>query len=130
MKSNIEKVKIDLFCKTLEEFTNNLSNLYPNDKTLAMYTTLYRGLSTFYKEDIVKEFTGALAPYADRILKKDAAFFIENIHEDYKDSQFVLNEIEKVKSIWLDPETTEETKENIWKYLISFVKIGRSLKLC
>ena len=128
---SIKEIKINLFCKTLEELMEDLSKLYPYDATLLMCLTMYKSFSSLYdKEEIVKQVTTIIKPYADKILQKEESFFLHEAHEDFKDDAFILNEINKIRKIWIDPSTSNETKECIWKYMISFVKIGKSLKLC
>lgn len=126
----IREAKINLFCDNLEKLMEELSALYPNDNTLALCVTMYHNFSGFFKEDIVKQFIYILKPFSDKILERDEEFFLTEVHESFSNDQWMLNEINKIRSIWQDPNTTNETKESLWKYMTTFVKIGRSLKLC
>lgn len=123
-------LKINLFCKTLNDFLSELSFMYPDDPTLKMCYTMYKGLSSFYKEGIVDQMMFFIKPHSDKILEKDESFFLNNSNELFSGDSWMMEEINRVKSIWVDPSTTTETKECIWKYMITFVKIGKALKKC
>lgn len=129
-KTAIYNAKINLFCENLGLFLDDLSVLYPNDLTLKMSVTMFNTVSGFYKENIVKEFMEIIKPFSEKILKRDESFFLNEAHEHLPDDQWLMNEVEKIRSIWVDPNTSQETKETIWRYMTTFVKIGKSLKLC
>lgn len=129
-KIAIYNAKINLFCENLGLFLDDLSVLYPNDLTLKMSVTMFNTVSGFYKENIVKEFMEIIKPFSEKILKRDESFFLNEAHEHLPDDQWLMNEVEKIRSIWVDPNTSQETKETIWRYMTTFVKIGKSLKLC
>lgn len=129
-KTAIYNAKINLFCENLGLFLDDLSVLYPNDLTLKMSVTMFNTVSGFYKENIVKEFMEIIKPFSEKILKRDESFFLNEAHEHLPDDQWLMNEVEKIRSIWVDPNTSQDTKETIWRYMTTFVKIGKSLKLC
>lgn len=123
-------LKLNLFCKTLNDFLNDLSNLYPEDQTLKTCCTMYRTFSGIYKEGIVDQMIFFIKPHTQQILDKNESFFLENGKEIVQGDQWLMDEIDRIKGIWVDKSTTFETKEIIWKYMITFVKIGKALKKC
>lgn len=126
----MKSVKIDLFCQTLENFMGELVTMYPEDQTLSWCLTMYKNFGGLYKDQAVSQVIDAIKPYTEQILQRNESFFLDQEYHEFKNDQFISTEIEKIKKIWIDPSTTDQTKEAIWKYMITFVKIGKSLKMC
>ena len=91
---------------------------------------MYRTFSGIYKEGIVDQMIFFIKPHTQQILDKNESFFLENGKEIVQGDQWLMDEIDRIKGIWVDKSTTFETKEIIWKYMITFVKIGKALKKC
>ncbi len=129
-KTTVYNAKIDLFCQNMKRMLDDLHNLYPNDMTLNMCITMFNQLYGYFKESIVKQFMEIIAPFSEKILNRDESFFLYEAHENFSQDKWMMSEIEKIRKIWVDPETSAETKEALWKYMTTFVKIGKSLKMC
>jgi len=112
---------VETFYTVFMELLNDISTIKPNDPTLMMVKAAVSVLST---EMIINQFMNYTEPYKEKILNKDESFFINEIHKDVKDNSFAAREINKVRDIWCDPETTNDTKQCIWKYFTVLIKLG------
>lgn len=133
MKEERKKTLTSAFCSLFKEFIHSLSQVRPGDNSLKFLENAVNGAILLNPGLIVEQFMYCVEGYEDKILERDEDFFLHSLEKDInvspKDS-YIFEEINKVKSIWTDPETSKETKENIWKYLQSFVKLGRSIRNC
>mgnify|MGYP001131871169 CR=1 FL=1 len=116
--------KTELFSKFFMEFLDDLSVIRPNDSSLLWVKT---AVSILDAKTLTEQFMEYVGPYKKRILAKDETFFIDELHKEIEKESFAGREISKVRTIWLDPSTTDETKTHIWKYFILLVKIGEDI---
>lgn len=127
MSSNVELIKIKTFCDLFKEFLNDLVSLHPNDSSLVLLKTTITLLSATTPKLLVSQFMEYTTPYKDKILNKDESFFLNNLQNDIQDESYswINDEINKVKYYW--PETSQDTKDKIWKYFQAFIKLGNSI---
>lgn len=126
----MENKKLDLFCKVFNELISDLVSLYPEDSSLSLFSASVKATQMLLGNELFSyQVIDYLEPYYKQILDKDENFFLQNslIEEDCDDS-FIENEIKRIKKIWNEPETTNNTKECIWKYFINLVKIAKLIK--
>jgi len=126
----MENKKLDLFCKVFNELISDLVSLYPEDSSLSLFSTTVKATQMVLGNKMFSyQVIDYLEPYYKQILYKDEKFFLQNalVDEDCDDS-FIENEIKRIKKIWNEPETTNNTKECIWKYFINLVKIAKLIK--
>ena len=126
----MENKKLDLFCKVFNELISDLVSLYPEDSSLSLFSASVKATQMLLGNKLFSyQVIDYLEPYYKQILDKDENFFLQNslIEEDCDDS-FIENEIKRIKKIWNEPETTNNTKECIWKYFINLVKIAKLIK--
>ncbi len=116
------QTQLETFHKLFMELLNDLSVIKPGDATLLWVKTAVSMLST---EFLVEQFMEYVNVYADKILKKDESFFLDELHNEVDKDSFAGKEISKVRAIWIDPHTTADTKECIWKYFILLLKLGK-----
>ena len=119
----------DVYYKNFTELLDNLSIIRPYDTSLFLFkssTGVY--VSTYGVRSLVETVNMYIKDYAVQILKKDESFFLENLELHFEDNSFVVNEIKKIKDIWIDPKTSPQHKEIIWKHFIIFAKISKVLK--
>ena len=121
------QLKISLYCKQFSELLKELIALYPEDNSLVLLQTASNSVIYMNPRTFVMMVIGYLKPYNQQILDKDENFFLNKSPEDFKKSQFISEQIRKVQSIWSEPETTEQTKESLWKYFIFMVKLGKTI---
>lgn len=124
MENNKRLAKLETFNKLFMELLNDLQVIKPNDTTLLWVKAAVNLLDT---ETLVEQFMDYVDEYSEKILNRDESFFVNELHKTVKEEGFAAREIKKVRTIWLDPTTTDETKECIWKYFILLVKLGKSL---
>lgn len=118
------QTQLETFHKLFMELLNDLSVIKPGDSTLIWVKTAVSMLST---EILVEQFMEYVTVYADKILKKDETFFLDELHKEVDKDSFAGKEISKVRAIWIDPNTTDDTKECIWKYFILLLKLGKKI---
>jgi|APGre2960657404_1045060.scaffolds.fasta_scaffold00054_23 hypothetical protein len=128
MSSDNNKLKIDLFTTQFNQLINDLIELYPNDNSLTLLQTVANGMIFMNPNSFVKTTVDYLKPYNEKILIKDESFFLNEIIADFENHTFIADEIKKVHDIWIKPETSDATKQSIWKYFIFMVKLGKTIK--
>lgn len=116
----------EIYYNNFTELLDNLSVIRPYDTSLL----LFKGYKTIFessngKKGLVETMDIYIKNYTDKILKKDESFFLTELENDFKDQSFIVNEIKKIREIWLDPTTTEEHKKIIWKHFIIFAKLSK-----
>lgn len=127
MNKDIEKKNI-LFCKIFMELLTELVELYPEDKKFKLAQVTANGMILVDKSSFVNTILDTLEPYYNQILIKDEHFFM-NLDTQYDgEYSFINDEINKIRSIWVSPYTSDDTKKCIWKYFTSFVKIGQMIR--
>lgn len=117
---NKKQIKLDTFQKLFMELLNDVDNILPNDPSILWVKT---AVSIMSPETLVSQFMGYIEEYADKIMAKDETFFIEEIEID--PDSIASTEMDKLRTIWRDPKTTQQTKDCLWKYLILLIKLGR-----
>lgn len=116
--------QLDAFHKIFMELLNDLSVIKPNDSSL-MWVKAAVNLIT--KQMLAEQFMEYVDIYSDKILKKDETFFLDELHKEVDKESFAGQEIAKVRSIWQDPATTDDTKKCIWNYFIILVTLGKKI---
>ena len=122
--------KIKLYCQLFIELLNDLTVIKPYDASLRLLIITVNGMIYYDSSSFVYTVIEYIKPYNTQILSKDEKFFIKDLISDFDDdtNSFIKDEIKKIHDIWNDPETSDESKENIWKYFILFVKLGNSIE--
>lgn len=114
--------KLNTFKQLFQELLKDLACIKPGDPSLTLVMTAV----DYCAPGVLQEqFSDCVGPYKEKILVKDEAFFLEaeDLAGEESDS-FTLSEINRIKGIWKDKNTSEEDKECIWKYLILLVKLS------
>lgn len=126
MSSKAKEIKIETFCKTFDDFLEDLQTLKPNDNSLKLLKKTIKTLYLIKPELVVIQFMNYTSSYSSKILEKDETFFLNDLQDDIVEGyEWVKDEIKKIKEIW--PNATISTKENIWKYFQIFIKLGNSI---
>lgn len=121
------KLKISLFTKQFSGLLSDLIGLYPDDNSLFLLQTTVSGMIYLDPESFTKRVVSYLEPYNEKILNKEESFFLNEIINEFEDKAFIADQIKKVHSIWIDTNTSNNTKESIWKYFIFMVKLGKTI---
>jgi hypothetical protein len=118
---------LEKFNQTFQEFLADFSKTFPNDTQLSMYQLGLRGVFLADPNIVQTVFHDSVCvPYADKILAKDEAFFLENSYSEIQANvSNALDVIDKVKSYWSQLDTTN--KDVVWKYLKVLVHLDRKI---
>lgn len=116
--------QLDAFYKIFMELLNDLTIIKPNDSSLLWVKAAVNLIS---KQMLAEQFMEYVNVYSDKILKKDESFFLDELHKEVDKESFAGQEIAKVRSIWQDPSTTQDTKNCIWNYFIILVTLGKKI---
>ena len=116
----------DRFVDTFFKFLERLAMKYPDNKDIKAAA---RDIKIVNHTVIINEFYNKLCPFKERINAKDENFFLTEInYNNYKDSDTTSEEfgevITELKKLWYHSSTTDQTKESIWKYLKTLVKLA------
>jgi len=106
---------IKLFNQVVDEFFNDLIDIFPDETKIKVQYTLFQ---TLIKSNVKKpcaEFMIKSIPFLEKIAMRDEAFFIG---ENMPGFLQALN----VGKLWIT--MSQKTKETIWKYIQSFFAIG------
>lgn len=125
MHNDKRQERLKAFSKLFMELLNDLNTIRPGDATLLWVKAAASLLS---EEALVEQFMDYVGEYTDRILNRDESFFVNELHKSVKSETFAAKELARVKAIWIDPSTTDDTKECIWKYFILLVKLGKAIQ--
>jgi hypothetical protein len=128
MSKDNNSLKIKLFNTQFMDLVSQLSQMYPEDSSLILLQTSASGMIYMNPESFASTIVDYLAPYNEKILARDESFFLNEIKDEFEGDTIVSDEIKKVHSIWISPDTTDETKSTIWKYFIFMVKLGKTMK--
>jgi hypothetical protein len=123
-------IKIQLYCRYFVELLTDLENIRPSDKSLQLLKTVVNGMILYDSVSFVYQVMDYINPYSKQIMEKNSDFFLKDLVSEFdtEDTSFIADEIKKIHIIWIDPDTTELTKESIWKYFQNFVKIGKLIR--
>jgi hypothetical protein len=106
---------IKVFNKLIDEFLNELMDIFPNETKIKVQHNLFQTLCKSNSRKIPNDFMINSIPYLEKICMKDEEFFKGS-------DNFFLNRIGFDK-IWT-PDLSENTKNAIWNYIKSFFTIG------
>ena len=107
---------IKIFNQVVDEFFNELIEIFPEEKKIKIQYTLFQTISKANSKRVCSEFMTKSIPFLEKVARRDENFFIG---EDKPQLLEALN----IKKIWT-PELSEVTKNAIWKYIQSFFTIG------
>lgn len=124
----MQETRINLYSKIFIELLTDLSNLYPNDSSLSLFKLTVSGMVALGAKSFVFQVIEYLEPYSEQILKKDEHFFMGGLEEEFSSDPFISGEIKRIKDIWVNPDTTDNTKACIWKYFQNLVKLGKGIR--
>ena len=107
---------IKIFNQVVDEFFNELIEIFPEEKKIKVQYTLFQTISKANSKRVCSEFMTKSVPFLEKVAMRDENFFIG---EDKPQLLEALN----IKKIWT-PELSQVTKNAIWKYIQSFFTIG------
>ena len=113
MNNGISYIKI--FNQVVDEFFNELMEIFPEEQNIKVKYTLFQTLAKANVKKPCMEFMIKSIPYLEKVAMRDEEFFTG---EDTPNIIQALN----VKNVWND--LSPQTKQAIWKYIQSFFAIG------
>tara|TARA_X000000950_G_C13329180_1_gene423860 strand:- start:106 stop:468 length:363 start_codon:yes stop_codon:yes gene_type:complete len=105
---------LSAFNNQIEEFTNELIKVFPEDNDFKTFKTSFLLLKKTNPRKIVDLFKRYVIPFSQKLLDKDEKYFLE---ENYHEMSSVNNGFlitNKLKKYWT--ELSDQTKEHIWDY--------------
>lgn len=119
--------KVNIFCDLLDQFLQELYTAHP-DASLYTIIKLTQAMRYMYPREIVNQFMECILPYENQIINRDENFFLDGgLTKDYNHSALAMQEIDKVTSIWKDPQTSDQTRKCIWEYFNLLLITGKSI---
>ena len=113
---------LSAFTKQSENFMNELHELYPKDKDIALAKNSIYLLKKTNPKKIFTIFKENIYPYKEQIFNKNENFFLDyNYTSDYGVSNS-FNTIMNLKKYWKLMSNT--TKNSIWLYLQVLLKLS------
>lgn len=112
--SGISYIKI--FNQLIDEFFNELINIFPEEIKIKVHHTLFQTLCKTNAKKPCNDFMIGCIPYLEKIAMRDENFFTS------KDKPSLLSSM-NIEKLWT-PELSENTKNAIWKYIKSFFVVG------
>jgi len=113
----------DKFNKTFVEFVDDLSAAQPDSLELRMYAVALRGLMLASPDAALRTFyTEVTTPYAERILARDEAFFLER---DYADTAADAELVGKIKEVYAGMGAAD--RDVVCKYMRMLVLLSRKV---
>ncbi len=100
-----------LFNQVVDEFFNELMEIYPNNNSIKVKYTLFQTIVAMNVKKPAIDFMIGVIPYLEQIANRDENFFTSN------------NTPKIVKDLNIT-NLTQTTKKAIWNYVKSFITIG------
>lgn len=125
LKSDEFKKAYSGFNKIIDQFIDNLIQLFPNNNDLKVFKSKFvqlRFAQPMVAKQILKTFAIKLIKYKEHILSKNEKFFTE----DLKIDDNYLAEAIKIKDLWKN-NLKDNNKEIIWKYFFIMLKMASKM---
>lgn len=117
------------FNQTMQEFTRQLVKLFPNSTFLVTNTNKLNMLSRVQPKRPSWLFFEEMHPLTVSIINKDVDTFRNMMNKNKarsaKTNVFAL--LEYMNSIWDSPKMTDESKDNVWKYMILMTALANKI---
>ncbi len=127
-KKNVNYTKEDCqsnFYKYFQDFMDFLSEQQPGDMSLIL---LQNATKCMTYNMIITQFMSIVGDYEEHIINENEDFFLNDLPKQLGNTYFeklALDELKKVSSIWVNPDTTQETKDELFFYLKKLIKWGK-----
>ena len=115
------------FNTQIKNLNNDLINLYPEYEHLEDFQTKFDLLIKCNPRLSHKYFVETVYPYKDKILSKDADFFIKKDYEDDvskidMNNSWTLDRVLDMKKIWTT--LSDDNKDIVWMYFKVLIKLS------
>jgi len=117
---------LSAFNKQIENFINELSELYPKDLDIAFAKNTIYLLKKANPKKLLEIFKAYITPFEDQILKRNEDFFLKRKYDDIHGGiESSLNTVMNLKKYWSI--MTDNTKNSIWLYLQVLIKLAKKI---
>jgi len=117
---------LSAFNTQLENFINELSELFPKDTDIAFAKNTIYLLKKTNPKKTSKIFKSYMNKFEDQINNKNEDFFLNRNYNDIHDGvKSSLNTVMNLKKYWKS--MTNNTRNNIWLYLQILIKISKKI---
>lgn len=108
-----------IFLKQIEDFTEEMINIFPEVKSLQVFKTQYEIFKSMNSTLILENFIKYVLPHKEKILKEDEAFFLNGGGQDNVKGE-LMKFANVMADIWMN-KMSEDNKAIAWKYFKVFV---------
>ena len=113
----MEKISyVKIFNNNLDDFFNELINIFPEENKIKVQYTLFQTLIKLNVKKPCSSFMLGSIKYLEKVALRDEDFFKS------PDKPDILNSL-NIENLWTD-ELSDVTKNAIWKYIQIFFTIG------
>jgi hypothetical protein len=111
---------IGSFISMMENFIDELAITFPTENKIKVYKNSFDMLKKTNPRKVLDVFLENVSPYSNQIVNKDESIML--------DDTIPLNKELNLKSIWVSPSITENTKEAIWAHLNTLLMFGTTIQ--
>ena len=105
-----------MFNATVDEFLNELIEIFPENNAIKVQYELFQTLIKLNAKRPVTTFMTKITPYLEKIALRDDCIFTED------DAPEIISRVRLEKEVL--EVLSKNTKDAIWKYIVSFLSIG------
>lgn len=104
-------------------FTNELSQMYPEDADFPLFVTTLRLLKTSNPSLLAKYIVENTEQYEEQIMNKDDSFFLTH---DFESHGVNIDILSKLKDYFSTMDDT--TREHSWKYCQNIIRLAKAVQ--
>jgi len=119
-----KRVLMSAFFDQLTAFTNELSQMYPDDADLSLGVTTLTLMKTTNPALVVNYVRDNVLKFEEKIMNKDETFFMAYDYQEYS-SDIDMNIFQKVKDY--NSQMSPASKENVWKYVQNITRLCKAI---
>ena len=119
-----KRVLMSAFFDQLTAFTNELSQMYPDDADLSLGVTTMTLMRKTNPALVVNYVRDNVLKFEEKIMNKDETFFMAYDYQEYS-SDVDMNIFQKVKDY--NSQMSPASKENVWKYVQNITRLCKAI---
>lgn len=111
---------VGAWCEMMDNFLGELEKTFPNEPGVKKYKTSYELVRKANSRKCVESFMAACAPYSEKIMSKDEAFFLVEAEK-----VSFIKEM-RIREHW-EQDCTQATRDAIWQYVQTLYILGTTI---
>ena len=119
-----KRVLMSAFFDQLTAFTNELSQMYPDDADLSLGVTTMTLMRKTNPALVVNYVRDNVLKFEEKIMNKDETFFMAYDYQEYS-SDVDMNIFQKVKDY--NSQMSPASKEYVWKYVQNITRLCKAI---